>query len=79
MTFYVFWSKFILVELIPYVTILVLNCAIIYKIFKAAHFRKRFTEDGGALNEENQLASKAGRNRLHGDLFFLVGKQSMTW
>ena len=40
--YYIFWSKFIIVELIPYVTILLLNSKIIHKIYKSHTFRKRF-------------------------------------
>ena len=42
MRLYVFWSKFIFIELIPYFTILILNVFIIIKITKSARFRKRF-------------------------------------
>ena len=41
-TYYIFWSKFILVEVIPYVTIVVLNSAIVRKIWKSSKFRRRF-------------------------------------
>ena len=41
-TYYIFWSKFIFVEVIPYFTILVLNSLIIGKIWKSTKFRKRF-------------------------------------
>ncbi len=41
-TYYIFWSKFIFVEVIPYFTILVLNSLIIGKIYKSKQFRKRF-------------------------------------
>jgi len=40
--YYIFWSKFIFVEVIPYFTILVLNSLIIGKIYKSSQFRKRF-------------------------------------
>ena len=33
--YYMFWSKFVLVEMIPYVTIIVLNTAIMLKIRKS--------------------------------------------
>ncbi|TRY72989.1 hypothetical protein TCAL_08731 [Tigriopus californicus] len=42
MSLYVFWSKFILIEIIPYFMILVCNTFIICKITKSAQFRKRF-------------------------------------
>lgn len=41
-TYYIFWSKFIFVEVIPYFTILILNSLIIGKIWKSSKFRKRF-------------------------------------
>lgn len=41
-TYYIFWSKFIFVEVIPYFTILILNSLIIGKIWKSNQFRKRF-------------------------------------
>ena len=40
-TYYVFWSKFILVEVIPYCTIVVLNSLIVAKIWKSIRFRKK--------------------------------------
>ena len=40
-TFYVFWSKFILVEVIPYCTIVILNSLIVIKIWKSIQFRKK--------------------------------------
>ena len=45
-TYYIFWSKFVLVEAIPYFTILVLNSLIIGKIYKSSKFRKRFVVGG---------------------------------
>ena len=50
-TYYVFWSKFILVEVIPYFTIVVLNSLIIMKIWKSIQFRKKLT----VSNEKNTL------------------------
>ena len=41
-TYYVFWSKFIFIEIIPYFTIIVLNSFIIYKIYRSTQFRKSF-------------------------------------
>ena len=40
-TYYVFWSKFILVEVIPYCTIVILNSLIVAKIWKSIRFRKK--------------------------------------
>ncbi len=70
MTYYVFWSKFVLVELIPYVSILVLNCAIILKIFKAAHFRKKFTDDNNDCDvggNHHHQRSDSQRNSATGE------------
>jgi hypothetical protein len=41
-TWYIFWSKFILIEVIPYFTIVILNSAIVRKIWKSNKFRRRF-------------------------------------
>ena len=38
---YVFWIKFIFVEVIPYLTIVVLNYAIARKSWKSRQFRQR--------------------------------------
>ena len=48
-TLYVFWSKFILIEFIPYSTILIMNIFIIIKITKSIRFRRRFQR--GQSNE----------------------------
>ena len=41
-TYYVFWSKFVFIEIIPYFTIIVLNSFIIYKIYRSTQFRNSF-------------------------------------
>ena len=46
---YLFWSKFIFIEFIPYTTILIMNIFIMIKITKSARFRKKFLRQG---NEE---------------------------
>lgn len=46
-TYYIFWSKFLLVEMIPYITIIVLNSMILGKIWKSTQFRKRFVVSEG--------------------------------
>ncbi|XP_059079468.1 G-protein coupled receptor daf-37-like [Tigriopus californicus] len=63
MSMYVFWSKFILVELIPYFTILICNVFIICKITKSAKFRKKFH-----INDEPSvtLPNPAGSSALSG-------------
>ena len=55
-TLYVFWSKFILIEFIPYSTILVMNIFIIIKITKSIRFRRRFQR--GQSNEVYILGHK---------------------
>ena len=47
-TYYIFWSKFLLVEMIPYITIIVLNSMILGKIWKSTQFRKRFVVSEGS-------------------------------
>ena len=39
---YIFWSKFILVEMIPYTLIIFMNAFMILKISKSGQFRKTF-------------------------------------
>ena len=39
--YYMFWAKLILLELIPYFTILALNAVIVAKIFDSKRFRMR--------------------------------------
>ena len=45
--YYVFWSKFILIEVIPYAAIIVFNALILAKTVKAAKFRRKFGHSGG--------------------------------
>jgi len=56
---YVFWAKFLLVEMIPYFNIIVLNGWILVKIHKSSSFQRKFrrstggpapAEEGVALN-----------------------------
>lgn len=63
MSLYIFWSKFILVELIPYFTILICNVFIICKITKSAKFRKKFH-----INDEPSvtLPNPAGSSAVSG-------------
>ena len=42
--FYVFWSKVIVTDLIPYFTILTLNSFIVTKIVKSIRFRARILQ-----------------------------------
>ena len=39
---YTFWSKLFIMEIIPYVTIIVLNAFIVIKIYESLKFRGRF-------------------------------------
>lgn len=48
--YYIFWSKFVFVEVIPYFTILILNSLIIGKIWKSNQFRKRFVVSSSTLS-----------------------------
>ena len=57
MALYVFWSKFLLIELIPYLTIVVCNVFIINKITKSARFRRRFDN----TKEEGERSAAALR------------------
>ena len=43
-TLYVFWSKFIFIELVPYIVIIVLNSQIVLKIMKSAKFQSKFRQ-----------------------------------
>jgi len=53
---YLFWSKFIFIEFIPYTTILIMNIFIIIKITKSARFRKKFqTRQEENESENHQL------------------------
>ena len=51
---YLFGSKFIFIEFIPYTTILIMNIFIIIKITKSARFRKKFQTRQGENDAENQ-------------------------
>ena len=42
--FYVFWSKVIVTDLIPYFTILTLNSFIVTKIIKSTRFRAKILQ-----------------------------------
>ena len=39
---YVFWSKFIMIEIIPYFSIFIMNIIIAIKLSQSSQFRKRF-------------------------------------
>ena len=52
---YLFWSKFIFIEFIPYTTILIMNIFIIIKITKSARFRKKFQRQGADDEVEGEI------------------------
>lgn len=41
-TIYVMWMKLIILELVPYITIIVLNTLIVKQILQSYQFRKKF-------------------------------------
>ena len=55
--YYRMWLTFIIIEVIPYITIIVLNATILRQIVKSYTFRRGFTEHRHYVddNEENQL------------------------
>lgn len=52
-TFYVFWSKFLFIELFPYLLIVILNSFILVKIVKSSKFRKKIMRNGNNRNSVN--------------------------
>lgn len=61
---YIFWSKFIFVELIPYVTIIVLNSMIMAKIYKSTKFQKNFRYKSTIRSAARQESLRVSR-RFH--------------
>ncbi len=59
--FYVFWSKMILIEIFPYVTIIVLNTLILTKTLKASRFRSAFGAYGGGGGGAGGAAAAGNR------------------
>ena len=61
-TAYVFWSKVIFLELIPYAVIMIFNGVIIYKIFKSDNFQKQnfAAAEQNDNEEETKPLSKNG-------------------
>jgi hypothetical protein len=53
--YYVFWSKLILLELVPILSIILLNALILAKTLKAAKFRKKFGHIGGGGNNVSSI------------------------
>ena len=61
-TYYIFWSKFILVELIPYVTIIVLNSMIMHKIHSSKKFQSKFRAQGTVRSTKNKKENNGNNN-----------------
>jgi hypothetical protein len=53
---YVFWSKLLLFELLPYLVIMVCNAFILAKIYKASKFRQKFA--GSSTNVKTKLSGR---------------------
>ena len=72
-TYYVFWSKVILMELIPYLFISTLNGFIIAKVFSSYKFRQQFARNSSSRrNSPTNVAQKEPANDVKGkfgDLF----------
>ena len=49
---YTFWSKMIVMEVVPYATIIILNAFIIAKIVKSNRFRRNFRYAKGRDNSK---------------------------
>lgn len=60
---YVVWSKLVITEIVPYMTILVCNAFIGYKIAKSAKFRKQF-EPNTTDNDEDESPPPAAAAAL---------------
>ena len=56
---YIFWSKFIFIEVIPYLTIIILNSAIVRKIWKSNNFRRRFLVSSATGSGQSQMTASA--------------------
>ena len=54
-TLYVFWSKLILVELIPYISIVIMNVVIIAKLYRSNLYRRSFYRND---SQENTNATR---------------------
>ena len=60
--FYVFWSKVIVTDLIPYFTILTLNSFIVTKIVKSIRFRARILQARNMQAEVSYLTSESKKS-----------------
>ena len=63
---YTVWSKFLIMEIIPYVTIIILNAFIVTKIYESLRFRGRFDRTQGEV-ESRRRGSEDG-NSVRQDL-----------
>lgn len=54
--YYVFWSKIVFMEMIPYCTIIILNVIIVWKIVKSSKFRRNFTRRSQLQNGSQSQA-----------------------
>lgn len=69
--YYVIWSKLLITEIFPYLTILILNIFIIYGTLRASSFREQFVDKSGH--------APARRNhRLQSAKSDLTGKATIT-
>ncbi|CAM6054402.1 unnamed protein product [Sphagnum tenellum] len=59
---YIFWSKFVLIELLPYLTIIVLNSFIVVKIVRSSRFRLRMMGNARREAVEMELLSSGGES-----------------
>lgn len=58
---YVFWSKFLLIELIPYILVVIMNSFIIVKIVKSSRFRQKIMHN---MSQQTPFKDVAVGNRL---------------
>ncbi|XP_059095091.1 uncharacterized protein LOC131889889 [Tigriopus californicus] len=65
---YTFWSKIIFMEVIPYVTIIILNAFIVVKIVKSSRFRRNFVNQNQQQQQQYDHVPTSGvlpRNGSH--------------
>ena len=60
-TYYAFWSKIVLMEVVPYGVILILNIIIVSKIFESINFRSKF-QSTNQRHEFNEYSNKRDSN-----------------
>ena len=73
-TIYVFWSKVILMEIIPYCLISILNGFIIAKIYSSSKFRQQFVRRPSPTHyrSSNPAICEENVNQNEGKLFIKV-------